>query len=71
MEPRENESTYRVVINQDEQYSIWPEERACPEGWRDAGVRGAKADCLAHIQRVWTDLRPISLQKAMEESDRA
>jgi MbtH protein len=57
---------YRVVINDELQYSIWPVDKPIPGGWKDAGTRGAKAECLAHIQSVWTDLRPLSLRKAME-----
>jgi MbtH protein len=55
--------TYVVVINHEEQYSIWPKERDLPAGWRDTGVHGPKADCLAHIDRVWTDMRPLSLRR--------
>lgn len=58
----EDATIYRVVLNDEEQYSIWPADRALPAGWRDGGVRGTKAECLAHIDRVWTDLRPLSLR---------
>ncbi|ABO54585.1 MbtH family NRPS accessory protein [Burkholderia vietnamiensis] len=57
---------YTVVINDEEQYSIWPTFRAVPAGWREVGVRGPKADCLAHIDAVWTDMRPASLRRAMD-----
>ena len=68
MERGESEDTtqYAVVINQEEQYSIWPVDREIPLGWRDGGVSGPKADCLAHIKEVWTDMRPLSLRKHME-----
>lgn len=56
-----------VVVNDEEQYSIWPLERALPLGWRDAGFHGTKAECLAHIEKVWTDMRPLSLRKKMEQ----
>jgi MbtH protein len=56
-------ATFRVVINPEEQYSIWPAHRAIPDGWRDAGFSGKRAQCLAHIDAVWTDLRPLSLRK--------
>ena len=49
---------YTVVINDEEQYSIWPTFRPVPAGWREIGVSGPKADCLAHIETVWTDMRP-------------
>jgi MbtH protein len=58
-------TTYRVVINDEEQYSIWPLDRELPLGWRDAGTHGVKADCLAYIEQVWTDMRPLSLRRAM------
>jgi MbtH protein len=57
---------YMVVINDEEQYSIWPTFRAVPAGWREAGVSGPKAECLAHIEAVWTDMRPASLRRHMD-----
>lgn len=63
-----DESLYCVVVNDEEQYSIWPEERALPDGWRAAGTRGSKADCLAWIEQVWTDLRPLSLRQELERA---
>ncbi|MER6569866.1 MbtH family NRPS accessory protein [Streptomyces sp. NPDC001093] len=57
--------TYRVVVNLEEQYSIWPAGRDLPEGWTEVGVQGSKDDCLDHIERVWTDLRPLSLRRAL------
>lgn len=60
--------TYKVVVNHEEQYSIWPAERENPLGWRDAGKSGSKAECLAYIKEVWTDMRPLSLRKQMDES---
>lgn len=53
---------YLVVVNPEEQYSIWPAERALPSGWTAVGVQGDKQACLAHIQEVWTDMRPLSLR---------
>lgn len=53
---------FKVVLNHEEQYSIWPAERPCPAGWNDAGFSGSKAECLAHIKQVWTDMRPLSLR---------
>jgi uncharacterized protein YbdZ (MbtH family) len=58
---------YKVVINHEEQYSIWPVERDNPLGWKDAGKSGPKDECLASIKEVWTDMRPLSLRKKMEE----
>ena len=58
---------YKVVVNEEGQYSIWPAERETPSGWRDAGPRGTKAKCLAAIDEMWTDLRPLRLRRQMEE----
>jgi MbtH protein len=54
---------YQVVINHEEQYSIWPLNREIPLGWQVAGKEGTKQECLEYIQEVWTDMRPLSLQK--------
>ena len=51
---------YAVVVNDEEQYSLWPAERALPGGWREAGRRGSREECLAYVDEVWTDLRPLS-----------
>ncbi|MFM0341705.1 MbtH family protein [Paraburkholderia fungorum] len=59
---------YTVVINDEEQYSIWPTFRAVPAGWREVGVSGPKAACLAHIDTVWTDMRPASLRRHMDDA---
>jgi MbtH protein len=59
---------YAVVVNHEEQYSIWPADRPVPDGWREVGVAGAKQECLDHIEQVWTDMRPRSLREAMEGS---
>ncbi|MFI6290880.1 MbtH family protein [Nonomuraea sp. NPDC050790] len=56
---------YKVVVNDEEQYSIWFAERPLPQGWREAGFEGAKQSCLDHIEQVWTDMRPRSLREAM------
>jgi MbtH protein len=64
----ELELVFRVVVNGEAQYSIWPAERELPAGWVEAGKRGTKAECLAYIAEVWTDMRPLSLRKAMEEN---
>jgi MbtH protein len=66
-EEQEDTTVYKVVINHEEQYSIWPEYRDNPLGWRDEGKVGNKAECLAHIQKVWTDMRPLSLRKHLEQ----
>ncbi len=63
----EDTGTYTVVVNHEEQYSIWPDGREVPLGWRTVGVTGAKKVCLDHIEKVWTDMRPLSLRKKMEQ----
>jgi MbtH protein len=61
---------YKVVVNHEEQYSIWPADREKPLGWNEAGKSGTKAECLEYIKEVWTDMRPLSLRKKMEEMAR-
>lgn len=58
---------YVVVVNDEEQYSIWWADRALPSGWRAEGKNGSRADCLAHIELIWTDMRPLSLRGRMAE----
>ncbi len=64
----EDTTTYNVVVNHEEQYSIWPADRESPLGWTPTGFSGPKDKCLAHIKEIWTDMRPLSLRKAMEEA---
>ena len=64
---REDTTIYKVVVNHEEQYSIWPADRENALGWSDAGKSGSKAECLAYIKVVWTVMRPLSLRKKMEE----
>ena len=67
----EDEDTiYTVVVNHEEQYSIWPADRELPLGWNEAGKTGTKQECLDYIEEVWTDMRPLSLRKQMEEDER-
>jgi MbtH protein len=61
--------TYVVVVNHEEQYSIWPKGRQIPSGWRDVGTEGDKPHCLAYIDEVWTDMRPLSLRREMDSWD--
>jgi len=62
----EDRTIYKVVVNHEEQYSIWPDDKELPLGWRLAGKTGLKAECLAYIEEVWTDMRPLSLRKKMD-----
>lgn len=63
--------TFIVVVNHEEQYSIWPEFKEIPAGWRAEGKVGTRQECLDHIETVWTDMRPLSLRKHMEEHGQA
>lgn len=60
---KEDTTIYKVVVNSEEQYSIWPVDRENPPGWREAGKSGSKAECLAYIKEVWTDMRPLSIRR--------
>jgi MbtH protein len=53
---------FTVVVNHEEQYSVWPVDRPVPAGWREAGFTGTREECLAHVDEVWTDMRPLSLR---------
>ncbi|MEI5102640.1 MbtH family NRPS accessory protein [Streptomyces sp. PmtG] len=64
------EGAYAVVLNDEEQYSIWPVDQEVPAGWRREGFEGVKEACLAHVDEVWTDMRPLSLRRRMEEAGR-
>jgi MbtH protein len=63
----DEQAEFEVVLNDEEQYSIWPADREIPAGWRKAGKHGKKAECLTYINEVWTDMRPLSLRKKMAE----
>ncbi|WP_121717434.1 MbtH family NRPS accessory protein [Streptomyces sp. E5N91] len=62
----DEDQVYRVVVNHEEQYSIWPVDRDLPAGWSAEGTEGKRADCLSHIGEIWTDMRPLSLRRRME-----
>jgi MbtH protein len=66
MEIDEDKTIYKVVLNDEEQYSIWPAHRENPNGWRDAGKQGLKQECLEYVKEVWTDMRPGSLREKMK-----
>ena len=67
---QEDTMIYMVVVNHEEQYSMWPADGENPLGWTDAGKSGLKAECLAYIKEVWTDMRPLSLRRKMAEAAR-
>jgi MbtH protein len=60
------DATFKVLVNDEEQYSLWPDYKAVPAGWREAGKSGQKQECLDYIETVWTDMRPLSLRRHME-----
>lgn len=62
-------AVYEVVINDEEQYSIWPQHKEIPAGWHAVGKQGLKEECLSYINEVWTDMRPLSLRKQMAALD--
>ncbi len=63
MDASDDKTTYKVVVNHEEQYSLWPAGRENAAGWKDAGKSGTREECLAHIREVWTDMRPLSLRQ--------
>jgi MbtH protein len=67
----QDDTIYRVVVNHEEQYSIWPDFKEIPLGWTAVGRTGTKDECLAYIKEVWTDMRPLSLRRRMEADEAA
>lgn len=65
---RDDERLYLVVLNDEEQYSIWLADRDLPAGWRAEGTEGSRQACLDHITEVWTDMRPLSLRRSMDQA---
>jgi MbtH protein len=63
----EIETAYKVVVSDEGRYSIWPNDRNDPPGWKNAGHTGSKAKCLEYINRPWTDMRPLSLRQRMDK----
>lgn len=68
---RDNNTNYKVVINHEDQYSIWPTARLNPPGWSDANKSGTEQECLEYITEIWTDMRPRSLRKYKEEEGKS
>jgi MbtH protein len=64
----ESRETYKVVVNPEGQYSIWFEDRPNPAGWRDVGKSGSKSECLSYIEKIWTDMRPLSIRDPLSGS---
>ena len=65
---KDDNTIYNVVINHEEQYSIWPVDKEIPLGWKTTGKSGQKQECLDHIKEVWTDMRPKSLRDKMDNA---
>ncbi len=63
------DAVFRVLVNQEQQYSIWPEYKTIPGAWSDVGVSGDKKACLAYVEKVWTDMRPLSLRHFIARQD--
>jgi len=66
----DDKQVWKVVLNHEEQYSIWPADRENALGWKDEGKMGTKQECLDHIKEIWTDMRPLSLRKKMAEMEK-
>ena len=62
---------FQVVMNHEEQYSIWPADKALPDGWTLAGKQGSKQECLAYVEEVWTDMRPLSVRQQLDQMAKA
>ena len=67
----EDTTTYKVIVNHEEQYAIWPEFKEIPSGWRYGDKTGTKTDCLAHIKEIWVDMRPLSVRQQMAQPQTA
>lgn len=67
-EQEEDDRSYKVVMNHEAQYSIWFADREPPAGWREVGKEGRKEECLTYINEVWTDMRPLSLRRHMDQA---
>lgn len=66
LEDHSSPNAFSVVINDEEQYSIWPVGNVLPNGWLTTGAKGSKDECLSFIKDAWTDMRPASLREHME-----
>ena len=70
MDKEEDTREYQVLVNSEEQYSLWPEYKEVPAGWKRVGDAASKESCLDYINTVWTDMRPLSLRLAMDAQNR-
>ena len=67
-EESDRSEAFVVLINDEEQHSLWPAQKSIPAGWRIVGPRGSKAECLEYVERVWTDITPLTVRKRMAGS---
>ncbi|MEV5602555.1 MbtH family NRPS accessory protein [Streptomyces sp. NPDC052299] len=56
---------YLVAVNDEEQHALWPAETPLPAGWRAEGFSGTEEECVAHVDQVWPDIRPLSLRRRL------
>ncbi|WKN15415.1 MbtH family NRPS accessory protein [Streptomyces sp. JUS-F4] len=63
-------TAYQVVVNDEEQHALWPARTDPPDGWRAEGFSGSEEECMAHVDRVWTDIRPLGLRRRLAEQGR-
>ena len=61
-----DDNTLKVLVNDEGQYSLWPDYLTVPAGWQDTGVSGSQDTCLSYVREAWTDMRPRSLRRQME-----
>ena len=71
MADQQKSRVYAVVVNSEEQYSIWPADREAPAGWTREGFTGSEDDCLAHVEEVWTDMRPLALRTWIRDHEQS
>jgi MbtH protein len=67
MDDEDDKRIYIVLVNDEEQYSLWLKHKAIPAGWRPVGFEGSKEECSRHVDEVWVDMRPLSLRKRMDD----
>src|SRR5260370_40803580 len=66
---KDEQLEYKVLVNHEEQYSLWPTFKTIPPGWRQVGQIGSKAFCVTYVESVWTDIRPLSVRRTLEEAE--
>jgi len=68
MSTDDDDRLYIVLINEEEQYSLWPSHKHIPAGWKSVGVSGSSAECMSYVDRVWTDITPLTVRKRLVEA---